>query len=99
MPETALLAEADLAQFIARQRWFGSKARDVNHYGVLAEVPLRMDGEPQLVSLLVEVRYAAGTHDVYQLPVGLRHVNDGWTEGVIAQVGDRVAYDALRDPA
>ena len=35
---------------------------------------------------LVEARFPAGTHELYQLPLGFRPADDGWDEGVIAKV-------------
>ena len=64
---------------------------------VLEAVPLR-DESPLLVLALVEARFPAGTHEVYQLPLGLRPASDGWAERVIMQAGDWTVYDALADP-
>ncbi|MBV8081134.1 MAG: phosphotransferase [Actinobacteria bacterium] len=74
LPEEALL------DFVTAQRWFGGKARDPNGLHVLDEAELR-DG---LADVLAEVVFSAGTHEIYQLLVGVR---DGeW-------------YDAFEDPA
>jgi hypothetical protein len=59
-------AEA-LAEWVPAQRWFASKAREV-HVGLL-EV-LVLNERPLLGLALVEARFAAGTHDLYQLLVG-----------------------------
>jgi trehalose synthase-fused probable maltokinase len=59
-------AEA-LAEWVPAQRWFASKSREV-HVGLL-EV-LVLNERPPLGLALVEVRFAAGTHDLYQLLVG-----------------------------
>jgi len=56
-----------LAEWVVDQRWFASKARDVT-IGLL-EV-LVLDERPPLGLALVEARFAAGTHDLYQLLVG-----------------------------
>ena len=56
-----------LSDWIVGQRWFASKARDVT-IG-LVEV-LVLDEDPPLGLALVEARFAAGTHDLYQLLVG-----------------------------
>jgi trehalose synthase-fused probable maltokinase len=56
-----------LAQWVPTQRWFASKARDV-HVGLI-EV-LVLNDKPPLGLALVEARFAAGTHDLYQLLVG-----------------------------
>jgi trehalose synthase-fused probable maltokinase len=59
-------AEA-LSDWVVEQRWFASKAHEV-HVG-LVEV-LVLAEEPPLGLALVEARFAAGTHDLYQLLVG-----------------------------
>jgi maltokinase len=56
-----------LAEWVPAQRWFASKAREV-HIGLL-EV-LVLNERPPLGLALVEARFAAGTHDLYQLLVG-----------------------------
>jgi trehalose synthase-fused probable maltokinase len=56
-----------LAEWVPAQRWFASKARDVTVS--LLEV-LVLDERPPLGLALVEARFAAGTHDLYQLLVG-----------------------------
>ncbi len=56
-----------LAEWVVEQRWFASKAREVT-IG-LVEV-LVLDEDPPLGLALVEARFAAGTHDLYQLLVG-----------------------------
>jgi trehalose synthase-fused probable maltokinase len=59
-------AEA-LADWVVGQRWFASKAREV-HVGLVEVLVLNED--PLLGLALVEARFAAGTHDLYQLLVG-----------------------------
>ena len=89
-----------LRDWLVEQRWYASKARDVTQLNLLEVAPV--DGgepEPMMALALVEARFHAGTHELYQLPLGFRHVDEGWTEGAIAQVGDRTMYDAMVDPA
>jgi maltokinase len=76
------LDEQALEEWVLDQRWFGSKSREVVHLEVLDLVPLRLEPEP-LASVLVEVRFAPGTHEVYHLPIGFRNGS---------------TYDALTDP-
>jgi maltokinase len=54
---------------------------------------------PFLVSALLEIRFHAGTHELYQLLLGFRPAAEGWDAGVIAEADGWVAYDALADPA
>src|SRR5947208_2393946 len=87
-----------LQDWVIAQRWFGSKGRTVSALEVLQGVPLR-DDEPLLVLALIAARFPSGTHDLYQLPIGIRHSDEGWDEGVIAEVGNWTIYDGLSDPA
>jgi maltokinase len=91
------LDEQALEEWVVAQRWFGSKAREVVHLGVLDIVPLRL--EPRLLaSVMVEARFAPGTHEVYQVPVAYRPVEEGWSQSVIAATDGLTVYDALADP-
>jgi maltokinase len=94
--EPHAIPEAVLADWVSGQRWFGSKARDVGEFNVLDIVLLR-EAEPQLAIVIVEARFRTGTHELYQVPVGIRTVG-GWERGVIVRDGETVVYDALTDP-
>jgi maltokinase len=64
---------------------------------VLDVVPLRF--EPQLLaSVMVEARFAPGTHEIYQVPVAVRPVDEAWGEAAIAEADGLTFYDALADP-
>jgi len=92
------LPEERLHEWVLEQRWFASKAREVAQLNVLEAVTLR-ESPPKLVLALVEARFQTGTHELYQLPLGLRRVDEGWDEGVIAEVDGWTIYDALADGA
>ncbi len=92
------IPEDTLRDWFVPQRWFGSKASEVAHLNVLEAFTLR-DESPQLVLALIEARFPTGTHEVYQVPIGIRPASDGWTDRVIAEVGGSTFYDALADPA
>jgi trehalose synthase-fused probable maltokinase len=92
-----VLDEQTLLDFVERQRWYGSKALDAMHARVLDSAVLRTHA-PLLVTGLVEMRFQPGTHDLYQLLLGLRPADDGWEGDVIAERDDWVVYDALADP-
>src|SRR3954469_3529770 len=94
----AALDEQTLNEWIVAQRWFASKAREVAHIEIMEAVPLRSE-PPVLVLALVEARFPTGTHETYQLPLGLRPADEGWTERVIMESGGGPGYDALADPA
>ncbi len=87
-----------LQEWIVAQRWFGSKAREVSQIDVAEVVPLRSES-PLLVLALVEARFGEGTHETYQIPIGLRPAEEEWTDRVICETGGWTIYDALADPA
>jgi maltokinase len=95
--DLGFLEERDLLDFVARQRWFGSKSQEVTHARPTVVAVLRTE-PPLLVSALVEIRFHAGTHDLYQLLLGFRPADDGWTSDVVAECDGWTAYDALADP-
>jgi maltokinase len=102
----ALVAAGDLSfldddalnEWIVAQRWFASKTRQVDHIAIASAVPLRTEA-PLLVLCLVEARFPAGTHETYQVPLGLRPVEDGWSDRAILEADGWTVYDALADPA
>ncbi len=57
-----------LEEWVREQRWFASKAREVASVNVLAHVDL--SDSPALELELVEARFHAGTHEIYQLLQG-----------------------------
>ena len=70
----------------------------MTHLNVLEAVPLREES-PLLVLALVEAVFSAGTHETYQLPIGLRPESEGWTDRVIATLDGWTVYDGLADAA
>jgi maltokinase len=93
-----VLDERSLIDFVRTRRWFGSKAEEVAHAGLLDGVVVRSQ-PPQLVAAVAEVRFHTGTHELYQLLLGLRPHEDEWTGDVIERTPDGVVYEALADPA
>jgi maltokinase len=98
MTDIAFLDREALQEWIVAQRWFGSKAREVSQIDVAEAVTLREES-PQLVLALIEARFGEGTHETYQVPLGLRPAEEGWTERVIAEADGWTVYDALADGA
>jgi predicted trehalose synthase len=95
----AVLPEDRLHAWILDQRWFGSKNREISHFNVLEAIALRQE-PPLLVLALVEAHFGTGRHEVYQVPVGLRPADEGWSERVICgDLDGWTYYDALADPA
>lgn len=93
-----LISDETLGDYVSGQRWFGSKSQEVAGISVLEAIPLR-DVDPALSLAIIEVRFHPGTHELYQLPLGLRPAGDAWDEGVICRTDDHVVYDAMTDPA
>jgi trehalose synthase-fused probable maltokinase len=93
--DLATLDEEKLAEWLLDRRWFGSKARDVASIHVLDVVSVH-DGPPGLSSALVEARYPGGTHDVYQLLLGVGEAD--FEDAVIDDVRGVTVYDAFADP-
>jgi maltokinase len=92
------LPEQELQQWVVEQRWFASKSREVTQLNVTEAVPLRSES-PMLVLTLMEAVFSAGTHETYQVPLGLRPASEGWSECVICTAGELTVYDGLADPA
>ena len=66
---TVLEREA-LAPFIQRQRWFGSKSREIRHARFSDWVPVRRGSEPAFLTI-VSLTYADGWSDSYFVPLAL----------------------------
>jgi maltokinase len=94
--ETALLDEETLLAYVQPQRWFGAKSEDVAHATVLDTAVLRGEA-PLLVSALTEIRFHTGTHQTYQLLLGLRPAEDAWAGDAIDEREGFVVYDAPAD--
>ena len=96
--DTGALPGDALAEWVTARRWFGSKSREVSELLLLDVVVLRA-ADPLVAIVIVEARFGSGTHELYQVPIGVRAVKDGWEEGVIHHTAAYVVYDALADPA
>ena len=78
MTRASDLTEEILVEYVAAQRWYGSKGREVAHAAVVDCAEL-----PGAVIALVEVRFPEGTHDTYQLVAG--DTLDGLSEPSVAR--------------
>jgi maltokinase len=58
----------ELREWIQQQRWYASKSRPVSGIELVEGVVLSKD--PMLLLALVQARFATGTHELYQLPLG-----------------------------
>jgi trehalose synthase-fused probable maltokinase len=86
-----------LSAWVEGQRWYASKSRAVAGVELVETVVLR-DEPPLLFLALLQARFATGTHELYQLPLGVRPADEGWSEHVIADTDEWTVYDALADP-
>src|SRR5919198_6421097 len=93
------LPQEALHDWVVEQRWFASKSREVTQIKVVESVPLRTEGSPLLTLALMEAVFTAGTHETYQVPLGLRPVSEGWSERVICSASEWTVYDGFADPA
>jgi maltokinase len=91
-----LLDEESLRSWVARQRWYASKSRAVNAVEIVESATLRDD--PGLLIALAQTRFATGTHELYQLPLGLRPAGEDSELEAIATSEEWIVYDALADP-
>jgi maltokinase len=91
------LDEESLREWIQRQRWYASKSRSVAGIEIVESVTLR--DEPLLVLALVQTRFATGTHELYQMPLGLRPAGEVAAPDSIAHTDEWAVYDALAEPA
>ncbi len=98
MADLSFVPEDRLQEWVVQQRWFASKSREVSQLHVLEAVELREDS-PRIVLTLLEAVFAAGTHETYQVPLGLRRAGEGWTDRVICEADGWTVYDGMADPA
>ena len=78
-----------LEDWLTQQRWFASKAREVASATVLREVTLSED--PALQLKIVEARFNAGTHELYQLLPG----QNGAIRALAELFGNEAAADGV----
>jgi maltokinase len=94
--ELDFIDQAALANWVARQRWYATKARGIGQASIVEALPL--GGEPPLVLAIVQLRFASGTHDLYQVPVGLHPAADGFSHEPICEAGGWIVHGALVEP-
>ena len=93
-------AEERLREFLPRQRWFGGREREINAVRV-ADVGVLREGDPTVLSIVVDVEYLAGEPEQYHVPVAVQAEGTaGIWEGVVLGAGERdgrpvLVYDAL----
>ncbi len=78
-----------LEEWVTEQRWFASKAREVASVNVLERIEL--SAAPKLDIELVETRFQAGTHELYQLLPG----EDGGLRRLAGMLGSEATVDGV----
>lgn len=93
-------AEVRLREYLSRQRWFGGREWDIRSVRV-ADVGVVKDGDPAVLTVIVDVDYADAEPERYHVPLAVqREGAAGVWEGVVVGAGERdgqsvVVYDAL----
>jgi maltose alpha-D-glucosyltransferase/alpha-amylase len=89
--------EAALARQIVTRRWFGGKARTIRGLKIVEAIAVTADSR----LLLVEIEFAAGPSEIYQIPLG--YVAPDRAKSVLAASADhawvRVLFAGSRETA
>jgi trehalose synthase-fused probable maltokinase len=85
-----------LGSWIEQRRWYSSKSRHINAIDV--DEIARIADQPPLVLLLVETRFASGSHELYQLPLTFMGKAQAGDRTVVGAADELVAVDAVADP-
>jgi maltokinase len=92
------LGGESLRDWVSHQRWYASKSRSIAALDIVESLTLRDD--PLLLLALVQTRFATGTHELYQLPLGLRPLSElADSPDSIVRGEEWTVYDAVSDPA
>src|SRR3954471_10480307 len=90
--QTLANLDADaLRDWVQEQRWYASKSRHVTQVELLEAATLGNE-PPLLVLALLQTGFATGTHELYQLPLGMRPPDTGGPEP-ISQSDGLCVYD------
>ena len=81
--------EGPLEEWVTEQRWFASKSREVASVTVLERIAL--SESPALEIELIETRFQAGTHELYQLLAG----EDGGLRRLAGMLGSEATVDGV----
>lgn len=93
-----------LENYLGKMRWFGGKGRTIEEIKIAEVLPLPM-GDSGANIMLMEVKYASGLPEMYQLPVAYGHgafaqkLMEGCPNSIIGRVKingeEGVLYDAI----
>jgi trehalose synthase-fused probable maltokinase len=90
------LDESELGAWLGSRRWFGAKGHEVSSTSVLESIELA-PGDPALALAIAEARFAAGTHELYQLLLAVGGAPAEAPDEVVGSLDGLVARDALQD--
>ena len=85
-----------LGTWIEDRRWYASKSRHISSIEV--DECARVADQPPLRLLLVETKFASGSHELYQLPLTFMPASEAEGRTVVGTTGELVAVDAVADP-
>jgi maltokinase len=85
-----------LGTWIEGRRWYASKSRHISSIEV--DECARVADQPPLLLLLVETKFASGSHELYQLPLTFMPASAAEGRTVVGTTGELVAVDAVADP-
>jgi len=85
-----------VAEWLARQRWYATKSRQIATLDVEEAITLE-SGSP-LVLVLAQIGFATGTHELYQLPLTFIEPAELGGREAVQRTRDWVAVDAVADP-
>lgn len=93
-----------LPTYIKGCRWFGGKARELQHLKIVDQIPTERHS-PSAYLLFLEVYYSEGVPEMYLLPVSFasgdqaRKITEEHPEGIIARIKleghDGIVYDGV----
>ncbi|MDX6643790.1 MAG: maltokinase, partial [Solirubrobacteraceae bacterium] len=83
--------------WLEQQRWYASKSRHVTGIEIDEWIPIAESPAP-LVLVLVQARFASGSHELYQLLISFVPESEVGENRVIVRGGGRAAIDAVADP-
>jgi trehalose synthase-fused probable maltokinase len=85
-----------VAEWLARQRWYATKSRQIATIDFAQTIALESDSPVVLV--LAQTGFATGTHELYQLPLCFISADELGTREPIQRGDGWVAVDAVADP-
>ncbi len=85
-----------VAEWLARQRWYATKSRQIATLDFAQTVALEPDSPVVLV--LAQTGFATGTHELYQLPLCFISPDELGDREPIQRTAEWVVVDAVADP-